>query len=162
MKDKGRGTDANRDPITGAPGSHPLGTGAGAASAGATGAAIGAAVGGPIGAVVGGAAGAIAGGLAGHSIAEGIDPTVEDAYWRKSYGSRPYVTKGASYDDYRPAYQYGWESRARYEGRDWDEVESDLARDWDKAKGKTRLKWEEAKHAARDAWHRITPEDRIR
>ena len=50
--------DANPDPITGAPGSHPVGTGVGAAGAGAAatwaGATIGGAVGGPVGAVVGG------------------------------------------------------------------------------------------------------------
>ena len=56
--------DLNRDPITGAPGSHPVGTGLGAAGGGAAGAAIGTAVGGPVGAVVGAAAGAVVGGLA--------------------------------------------------------------------------------------------------
>ena len=34
------GTDSNPDPITGEPGSHPLGTGIGAASGAATGAAL--------------------------------------------------------------------------------------------------------------------------
>jgi hypothetical protein len=110
--------------------------------------------------VVGGAIGAVTGGLAGHSVAEQIDPTVEDAYWRKTYNTRPYVTKDATYDDYRPAYQYGWEARSRYDGRDWNDVERDMESGWDRAKGKTRLKWEEAKHAARDAWDRITPDKR--
>ena len=40
--------DQNRDPISGAPGAHPLGTGAGAASGGVAGAAVGLAVGGPV------------------------------------------------------------------------------------------------------------------
>ena len=57
--------DQNRDPITGAPGAHPVGTGVGAASGGVAGAAVGTVVGGPVGAVVGAAVGAIAGGLAG-------------------------------------------------------------------------------------------------
>ena len=53
-----RGTDANRDPITGAPGAHPVGTGVGAAAGGAAaGAAIGT-VAGPIGTAIGMAAGA--------------------------------------------------------------------------------------------------------
>ncbi|MGZ8901027.1 MAG: glycine zipper family protein, partial [Limisphaerales bacterium] len=47
--DKNRNADANRDPITGAPGAHPVGTGVGATGGGAAGAAIGAAVGGPVG-----------------------------------------------------------------------------------------------------------------
>src|SRR3954454_5907703 len=90
--------DANRDPITGAPGAHPIGTGAGAAAAGATGAAIGAAVGGPVGAVVGGAIGAVAGGLGGKGVAEKINPTVEDAYWRDTYTSRPYAKADLPYE----------------------------------------------------------------
>jgi hypothetical protein len=72
--------DANRDPITGAPGAHPVGTGVGATGGGAAGAAIGAAVGGPVGAAVGLAAGAIAGGLAGKGAAEAVNPTAEDGY----------------------------------------------------------------------------------
>src|SRR6266487_6871524 len=53
--------DSNPDPITGTPGSHPVGTGVGAAAGGSAatyaGAAIGAAAGGPVGAVVGGVVG---------------------------------------------------------------------------------------------------------
>src|SRR5882672_9247636 len=84
---------ANRDPLTGAPGAHPVGTGVGAAAAGAaTGAAIGV-MAGPVGTAVGMAAGAVLGGLIGKNVAEKIDPTVEDAYWRSNYSNRPYVDK---------------------------------------------------------------------
>lgn len=55
--------DANRDPISGEPGSHPLGTGVGAAGAGTVGTVIGGVVGGPIGAVVGAVVGSVVGGL---------------------------------------------------------------------------------------------------
>src|SRR5262245_14757859 len=75
-------TDANRDPITGAPGAHPVGTGVGAAGGAAAGAAIGAVTGGPVGAAIGVAVGGIAGGLAGKGAAELANPTVEDDYWR--------------------------------------------------------------------------------
>jgi hypothetical protein len=154
--------DANRDPITGTPGSHPVGTGVGAAAGGAgaalAGAAIGAAVSGPaapIGGAIGAVVGAVAGGLAGKGVAESVNPTEEDAYWRDNYKNRPYADANAPYDEYRPAYQYGWESRSKYEGRKFDEVESDLGRDWDRARGKSSLGWEKAKDATRDAWHRV-------
>lgn len=75
----------NRDPITKAPGSHPVGTGAGAAAGGAAGigaaAATGAAVGtaaGPVGTGIGAAAGAVVGGLGGKAIAEHVNPTGAD------------------------------------------------------------------------------------
>src|SRR3954468_14331864 len=79
----------NRDPITGEPGAHPIGTGVGAAAGGATGAAIGA-VGGPAGAAVGLVAGAVVGGLAGKAGGESVNPTVEDAYWRETHPLQPY------------------------------------------------------------------------
>lgn len=82
--------DANRDPITGEPGSHPVGTGVGAAVGGAGGAAAGAAAGaalgtagaGPIGTAVGAVAGAIAGAAAGHGTAEGLNPTTSTSEGR--------------------------------------------------------------------------------
>jgi outer membrane lipoprotein SlyB len=80
MDDDNTATQAgtNRDPITGAPGSHPVGVGIGAAVGGiAAGAAAGTLAAGPIGTVVGAAAGAIAGGLGGKAVAEHFDPTVE-------------------------------------------------------------------------------------
>lgn len=66
--------DANRDPITGAPGAHPVGAGLGAAGGAGTGAAIGA-MGGPIGAGVGAVIGGVAGGLVGKEAGEAVNPT---------------------------------------------------------------------------------------
>lgn len=144
--------DTNPDPITGEPGSHPVGTGLGAAGGAATGAAIGA-VGGPIGAVIGGSVGAVLGGLAGKGVAEGIDPTAEDAYWRENYNKESYVAPDHSYDDYAPAYRAGYSSYNR--GGRFEDRESDLERNWENVKGQSRLKWEQAKHATRAAWDRV-------
>ena len=161
--DKHHDKDRNPDPITGAPGAHPVGTGVGAAAGGVGGMAAGAAIGGaisgpaaPIGAAIGAAAGAVAGGLAGKGVAEKIDPTVEDEYWRAHHPDAPYAVPGYSYDtDYRPAYTYGWESKSQYPDRRFDDVESDLERGWDRARGQSRLQWEQAKSATREAWHRV-------
>ena len=151
--------DANRDPITKEPGSHPVGTGVGATGGAVAGAAVGGAVGGPVGAAIGGAAGAVAGGLGGHEVAEKVNPTVEDNFWRENYTSRPYVRDNVTYDDYRPAYRVGWESRERFRDRRFEEVESDLERNWEASRGESRLSWRDAREAARDAWHRV--EERI-
>ncbi len=155
----------NPDPITKAPGAHPVGTGVGAAAGGvagvggaiAAGAAMGTAAG-PVGTAVGAAIGAVAGGLIGKGVAEGVNPTAEHEYWRSNYANRPYVTPGSSYDQYGPAYQYGWEARQKHSGKHFDEIESDLARDWDRAKGKSQLKWDAARQASRDAWDRTDPD----
>jgi hypothetical protein len=148
---------ANRDPLSGEAGAHPVGTGIGAAGAGATGAAIGGVVGGPVGAVVGTVIGAVAGGLAGKQVAENFDPTVEDDYWRNNYSSRPYYESGYSYDDYDPAYRTGYEGYSRYAGtgRTYDEVEPELQQEYERSHSGAKLGWEKAKHASRDAWNRI-------
>lgn len=147
--------DANRDPLSGAPGSHPVGTGVGAVAGGvAAGAAIGT-VAGPIGTAVGAAAGALVGGLAGKAVAEKIDPTAEDAYWRDNFRSRPYVTGDATYDDYGPAYRYGVGTYDAYSGNTFDSVEPQLATGWDRERGDSRLGWDHAKHAVRDSWSRV-------
>jgi hypothetical protein len=149
----------NRDPLSGAPGAHPVGTGVGAiAGAVATGAAAGT-VAGPIGTVVGGVVGAIVGGLAGKGIAESIDPTAEDAYWRDNYATRDYVPSGSRYDDYGPAYAYGVDAFQRQPHRSFADVEGDLGRDWDRAKGTSSLTWDRAKAATKDSWHRLS--DRV-
>ena len=147
---------ANRDPITGAPGAHPLGTGVGAALGGVAAGALTGTVAGPIGTVIGAVVGAVAGGLAGKDVAEVVDPTDEHAYWRDNYSTRPYVEKGASYSDYGPAYAFGADSYARYAGRRFDDVEANIAREWEGTRGNSTLTWERAKHAVRDAWNRAS------
>ena len=149
-------TRANRDPLSGAPGAHPVGTGIGAALGGAAAGAMTGTVAGPVGTVVGAAMGAIVGGLAGKGVAEVMDPTVEDAYWRDNFSTRPYVSPDASFDDYGPAYGHGVQSYGKYSGQTFDQAESDLARDWSEVRGSSKLDWNRAKHATRDAWNRVS------
>lgn len=152
--------DANRDPLTGEPGSHPVGTGVGAASGGTVGAVIGGAVGGPIGAIIGAAVGGLTGGFAGKGIAESVNPTEEDTFWSDAYKDRPYA-QNRDYEQLRPAYRHGWESRTRYADKSWNDVEPNLESDWNERHSSTTgLAWNDAKHATRDAWNRI--EDRHR
>ena len=157
MNNDNRNRDANRDPLTGAPGSHPVGTGLGAIAGGAAAGAATGTVAGPVGTVVGAAIGAVVGGLAGKSAAEAIDPTRESAYWRENFSDRDYVEQGSSFDDYGPAYGYGVQARGRYPDRAFDDVESELSGDWAANRGTSSLSWERARLASRDAWYRITP-----
>ncbi len=147
--------DLNRDPITGTPGAHPLGTGVGAASGGIAGAAMGTLVGGPAGALIGAVAGAVAGGLAGKEAAESVNPTAEEIYWREYYTQEPYYAKDKSYDYYSPGYQAGWEGRVRYDGRNFEDAEIELRADNDRLKTAGAAEWSEARSAARAAWERI-------
>lgn len=144
----------NRDPITGAPGAHPVGTGFGALIGGAAAGAAAGTVAGPAGTLAGAAAGAILGGWAGKSVAESVDPTAEDAYWQENFSARPYA-EGASYHDYGPAYRYGVNAYRSFPDRSYDDMEPELARHWPNSMEGSTLEWDRAKHATRDAWGRL-------
>jgi len=97
----------------------------------------------------------VGGSLGGKGVAEIIDPTAEEAYWAQNYEREPYYERGYSFTDYHPGYRTGWEGRARYEGRTFDEVESELQADYARNRGQSRLEWEKNRHAARAAWRRF-------
>ena len=154
--------DPNRDPITDEKGAHPVGAGLGAAAGGAaTGAAVGS-VAGPIGTAVGVIAGGLLGGLAGKGVAEAVDPTEEDAYWRDEHKNkrRDYYRDDRDYDNhYKPAHQYGWESysKSKHEHGDaksFDEMSPRMQQEWNENRGENDLTWDEAHPAARDSYNR--------
>jgi hypothetical protein len=79
----------------------------------------------------------------------------EDKWWEQKFSSRRSAS-GRTYSDYRPAYQYGYESGRHNMGRNWNDVESDLRTGWDKYEGRGQSTWDHVKDAVRDAWDRIT------
>jgi len=82
----------------------------------------------------------------------------DDTYYRNDWQTN-YASLGGTYDDYAPAYRYGNEMRRdpRYQGRSWDDVESDLRSDWDTRYGSSGAStWERMKAAVRSGWNRIT------
>ncbi len=82
----------------------------------------------------------------------------DDTYYRNDWQTN-YASLGGTYDDYAPAYRYGNEMRrdARYQGRNWDDVESDLRSDWDtRYGGSGSSTWERMKAAVRSGWNRVT------
>ena len=143
----------NADPITDAPGSHPIETGIGAAAAGAaTGMAVGAFTG-PVGAAIGAAVGAVAGGYAGKGVGEMIDPTTEDNWLRENFNSRPYVKKGDTFESFTPAYRFGATAESKYGDADFDSMDEELERDWERSDVDD-LPWPRARGAVKDAYDR--------
>jgi uncharacterized protein (TIGR02271 family) len=145
----------NPDPITDAPGAHPIETGVGAALGGtAAGMAVGM-LGGPVGAVIGGiVGGAVAGGLAGKGVGELIDPTTEDTWLNEYYGTEKRKIAHATPDTYRPAYRYGIVCSVQNTGKRFEDVEPHLSSNWEKARGESKLSWDQARGAVRDAYDR--------
>jgi uncharacterized protein (TIGR02271 family) len=62
-------------------------------------------------------------------------------------------TTGRTWEQDEPAYRYGWEMARdkRYQGRRWEDVESDLGTQWGTRYGK-HGKWDDMKARAREAW----------
>jgi uncharacterized protein (TIGR02284 family) len=91
--------------------------------------------------------------LGGKAAAEGVNPTMEDAYWRENYAKESYVEAGRPYDDYGPAYEVGWTGHSQ-RGADFDTLEPALAAEWETRRGASSLAWSAARPAARAAWDR--------
>ena len=76
---------------------------------------------------------------------------------------REWARDGSAYDQYAPAYRTGYEGVMKYAGRDYEEVETDLALDYQKHDPGTALPWDRARPAVKAAWQRvsgtITPRD---
>ena len=84
------------------------------------------------------------------------DWNTEDTYWRANYRNRPYASSGSyDYETYRPGYRYGYESAHRYQGKKWDDVESNLRSGWDRFEHRGERTWDQIKHAVRDGWDRL-------
>jgi len=152
--------DANPNPMTCAP-CAPSG-GVSETASRAKGAAIGGAIGHALGVGADVVVGAVAGGIAAGKNAAGkirelINPTAEHEFWRKEFANRPYFTPGTPYEQYGPAFQYGWESYANHNQKvkTFQDVESQLCRDWESRRGQSKLSWTHAKRAAQDAWQRV-------
>lgn len=146
----------NRDPITGEPGAHPLGTGLGTTGGAMAGAAIGAAIGGPVGGVAGTVVGGVVGAYGGRSVAEAVNPTEEEQYWRENHPQQPYSSSDFVYEDYAPAYRTGFEGFTKYSGKKYEEIEDDLALDYEKNAIGAPLPWDRARPAAKAAWDKLS------
>lgn len=79
----------------------------------------------------------------------------DDGYYRRDWQTN-YSSLGGRYEDYEPAYRYGYGLRddPRYANRDWSAIEPDIRRDYEtRYPGGT---WERMKAAVRRGWDRVT------
>jgi len=107
---------------------------------------------------VGAVVGSVVGGMMGHDLAESVNPTMEDAFWRSNYTRETYVEPSMTFNDYGPAYRVGYMGYARHgerHGGHFHKAEEDLEKDWNSERGESRLEWSKARHAARAAWLRV-------
>ena len=79
-----------------------------------------------------------------------------DTDFRQDLQSRYGSVRGAKYDTYAPAYQYGYQMAAdeRYRGRSWNDVETSLRSDYER--NYPNSKWEQMKDSVRYGWDKVT------
>jgi hypothetical protein len=77
-----------------------------------------------------------------------------DADFRDHF-DRMYANRGYTYNDYVPAYRYGYDLAVneRYAGRDWSDFEMDVRRDWEQRHPDSA--WDDFKDAIRQGWDRV-------
>jgi hypothetical protein len=109
------------------------------------------------GRLAGSAAGAAAGAAAAlrNAVPPKVDAGLEEAYWREHYAGEPYYDAMFSFEDYQPAFRTGWEGRAKYAGRSFEDAERELKAEFHWNRGQSRLLWDQARDAVRAAWQRI-------
>lgn len=78
-----------------------------------------------------------------------VNPTAEEAHCRR--------TAGGEFEQYEPAYRYGWESGSRTEnqGRRFDDIEKDLETNWLAMRGTMKNEWSEIRQKTRAAFERV-------
>lgn len=146
--------------VAGVHGAHPVSDRIGAAGATAAMGVPADLISGPLDA----ARGAVAGGLVEKAPSESKPPNNESAFWRANHASQPYLQAGVPYEDYEPAYRFGWESfdRRTAISDTFESVESALAAEWDRSAAVSSLTWERAREMVRAAWHRVETAQRSR
>jgi hypothetical protein len=74
----------------------------------------------------------------------------------RSHWQSNYAGSGVSYDEYAPAYRYGYTMAESdtYRGRQWDDAETSLRSDWERQHPGSA--WENFKAAVRHGWERMT------
>ncbi len=94
------------------------------------------------------------------------DNTKDDGYWRDNHSAQPYASSEHTYEHYEPAYRTGKQSFEKYRGRNFDDVEDDVAREYEVNVADGGLPWDHARHAVRAVWAKlsgdVTPQDRDR
>lgn len=78
-----------------------------------------------------------------------------DPLFRTHYQTT-YQKMGRSYEEYRPAYFYGYDlaGNPQYRNMTWEQVEMDARRSWEREHHDTL--WDDIKDAVREGWMRVT------
>jgi hypothetical protein len=83
------------------------------------------------------------------------NPLQEEAYWREQHAKQPYAGEKYTYEHYAPAYRTGIQGALKHAGKEYEEIEDDLALDYEKHRAGSGIPWDEARPAVRAAWDKL-------
>ena len=83
------------------------------------------------------------------------DPAKEEAYWRQHHAEQPYADKTRPFEHYVPAYRVGYQAAAKHAGKEFEEIEDDVALDYERGRPEDGLPWDHARPAVKAAWDRL-------
>ena len=80
----------------------------------------------------------------------------EDAYWVRTYETRPYYKKTVTYKTYEPAYKYGYELYDSSNDVPFDDLDiAELQAKWNALNTDATITWDQALPAVRDSYTRV-------
>ncbi|MEO8438846.1 MAG: hypothetical protein ABI540_01365 [Spartobacteria bacterium] len=85
-----------------------------------------------------------------------IDLTAEEKYWQEHHETQPHASEGTTYEHYAPAYRVGAEAAEKYPGKEFHEIEDDLALDYQKHQIGEALPWDHVRGASKAAWMKVS------
>ena len=85
-----------------------------------------------------------------------IDLTAEEKYWQENHQSQPHAEEGTTYEHFAPAYRVGAEAAVRHPGKDFHEIEDDIALDYEKNQVGSALPWDRVRGASKAAWSKVS------
>ena len=85
-----------------------------------------------------------------------VDLTAEEKYWQEHHDSQPHATEETTYEHFAPAYRVGAEAAAKYPGKEFHEIEDDVALDYQKHEIGSALPWDQVRGASKAAWSKVS------
>ncbi len=85
-----------------------------------------------------------------------IDLRAEEKYWQEHHDSQPHATEATTYEHFAPAYRVGAVAAQKYPGKEFHEIEDDLALDYEKHQVGSALPWDHVRGASKAAWAKVT------
>ena len=129
----------------------PLVSTGGALTGGLLGAVLGS-VFGPLGTALGAAAGSLTGAAAGEQIGEAMDHREDLVYLAETFSEQDYYVSEMEWEDYEPAYRYGFDSYAQHAQQPLHHSKNILAAGWEQYNQHSHLTWNQAWNALLHAW----------